>query len=311
MPRHRFVYAKGYDFNRLIPVVRQVHGFVLDKPSRIRRWLVDHGVATAFEEPTLPRDADLRAIHSAAVIDGLSDPHALAQATEFAALGKLPRFLARPMIVRPQLLACDGTWRALAHAANGDWAFNLSGGFHHARPDLSHGFCLVNDVAWAIHRLNASGKRPKILVLDLDLHQGDGNHAFFADRDDVFTASLHQEDTFPQPKIPADLDLGLRGGQVDDRVYLDAVDRLLTEIAERFAPEVVVYVAGTDPFHDDAIGEFAVTSDGLLERDRRVARFVKAQGAGFVALPAGGYSPASPTLSAAGFAAMIEVDSEA
>ena len=118
---------------------------------------------------------------------------------------------------------------ALGEAVRGGWAINLSGGFHHARPDLSHGFCLVNDIAIAVTELRAQGlmtrDTPTLAIIDLDLHQGDGNAAAFADDAAVFTASLHQESAFPTPKLRSDIDIGLPDG-TDDDGYLAAVDAL-------------------------------------------------------------------------------------
>jgi acetoin utilization deacetylase AcuC-like enzyme len=308
VPQIRFVYHKDYNFNRALPLLKQVHGFVLNKPARIRRKLMELGAAkpAQFEVPAALREESLSAIHTKEVVAGWKDGKAVAAAGEFPPLAMLPTFISRRLLVKPQLQACAGTQAALMHAAKGDSVFNLSGGFHHARPDLSHGFCLMTDVAWAVHSLNERGLTPRILVLDLDLHQGDGNAAAFAGREDVFTASLHQEDTFPFPKLESDLDIGLDGGAVDDERYLETLDDLLSQITERFQPEVVIYVAGTDPYHEDAIGSFSLSEEGLVERDRRVARFVRKERSGLVVLPAGGYSSASPELSASGYAAMAE-----
>lgn len=304
----RWIYADEYNFGRGIPLLRQVHGFVLNKPARIRQALIDQGVAAAgdFEAPTAPDDSELRAVHSDEVIAGLGDAEAIARGVEMGLIARLPTRLARRFLVLPQLLACGGTRLALEHAARGQWVGNLSGGFHHARPDLSHGFCLVNDVAWAVHCLNDRGQHPRILILDLDLHQGDGNSAAFAGRDDVFTASLHQQDTFPMPKLTSDLDVGLAGGGVGDDEYHGALDDMLETIASRFVPDVVIYVAGTDPFEHDAIGAFDVSRDGLVERDRKVADYARRANAGLVVLPGGGYSASSPDIAAAGLAAMAE-----
>ncbi len=305
----RFLYDRGYNFNRGIPFANNVHGFVLNKAARIRAHLVKEGVAprSAFESPGSIREGDLSAVHSDSVLDGLRSSRSIAAAAEFPPLAFLPLFVARHIIVKPQLRACAGTQLALSYAAAGEWAFNLSGGFHHARPELSHGFCLVNDVAWAVHTLRRTGSRARVLVLDLDLHQGDGSAAAFEADDAVFTASLHQGDTFPIPKLKSDIDVELSGGGISDERYLGEVDALLVEIRRRFEPEIIIYVAGTDPYHADAIGDFELSADGIVERDRRVARFAHKLNAGLVALPAGGYSPASPELSGAGFAAMIEV----
>ncbi|MCP4446921.1 MAG: histone deacetylase [Myxococcales bacterium] len=308
MGQLRYIYHPGYDFARGVPFVKQVHGFVLGKPSLIRRHLIEMGAARSgdFERPDPIAEKALSAIHSSEVMLGLRNSKAVAAAGELPSLAILPNALVRHALVKPQVRACGGTAQALAYAADGDWVFHLSGGFHHARPCLSHGFCLVNDVAWAVHALRASGVRRRILVLDLDLHQGDGNAAFFKDDEEVFTASLHQEDTFPIPKVPSDLDRGLSGA-VDDHEYSRALDDLLSDISERVSPEIVIYVAGTDPYCDDAIGSFALSAEGLGARDERVANFTKRLGGGLVALPAGGYSTESPRISAQGFATMAEI----
>lgn len=308
MGRIRYLYHRDYDFGRGIPFVKKVHGFVLNKPAQIRDQLLQIGAASDddFEAPVPLQESALSEVHTARVLDGLRSAKSIAEAGEFPPLRYVPSFVARHMLVTPQVRACAGTALALQYAAQGDWVFNLSGGFHHARPSLSHGFCLVNDVAWAIHRLRSSGESKRILILDLDLHQGDGNAVFFADDPDVCTASLHQESAFPHPKAKSDLDVGLHGA-VEDREYLDALDSLLEAISLRFEPEVVVYVAGTDPYFDDAIGSFELSAEGLCARDMRVAEFAKKLGVGLVALPAGGYCAHSPSLSAEGFAAMARV----
>ena len=188
-------------------------------------------------------------------------------------------------------------------AANGGWAFNLAGGYHHARPALAHGFCLIADVAVALAATEISGP---VLVLDLDTHQGDGNAVSLKDHTNVFTASLHEEAAFPQPKPPSDIDRGLPPG-IDDDAYLTILDELLIEIEQKISPAVVVYVAGTDVLAGDPLGAQSLSPQGVIERDRRTARWVKAKGAGLVALPAGGYSEASPHVAADGFAAMAKI----
>ncbi len=306
MRKLRFIYDSGYNFGRGIPFLREVHGFVLDKPARIRKRLVERGVAAEFERPPRLRERELSAIYPPELLARLRSSRAIAEAAELAVLAALPAAVARHLVVSPQVRASSGTALANSHAARGDWAFNLSGGFHHAGPRRSHGFCLVSDVAWAVSQLRKAGSAQRILVLDLDLHQGDGNAEFFADDASVFTASLHEEAAFPTPKSKSDLDVGLRS-RVGDAEYLRALEGLLEAIDEKFKPEILVYVAGTDPFRDDPLGGFEISSEGMRERDERVALFAAKRNLGVVALPAGGYSPASPGLSADGFAAMASV----
>jgi len=304
--RVRWFYHEKYNYGAGLPV-RQVHGFVLDKPRRIRDRLIgEHGVSpSAFETPTAATREDLERAHTSRLIDALEDQKSVAAAVELPALRWLPGIVVRRAVVDPQILACGGTIAALRAALDGDWCVNLSGGYHHARPDLSHGFCLVNDVAVAIARVRHEGHAPRAVVLDLDLHQGDGNAAMFADDESVFTVSMHEADVFPTPKLLSDLDVGLESYTGPER-YLEQLDALLEEVGRRFpAPDVVLFVAGSDPFEEDPLGTLTVGREAMVERDRRVAQWVAEQGCALVAMPAGGYTKHSPDLNADGFATFM------
>jgi len=308
----KWFYAPEYDYGRNLPQHREVHGFVLDKPSRIRGRLIERGVVSAseFRAPAPVSEADVAAVHAPEIVSDLHDAYAVSRAVEFDAIGLLPDDTVWSAVVASQLHAAGGTCEALRVAAGlegaPDWAANLSGGFHHARPDLSHGFCLVNDVAIAITRLRAEGVRPRVLILDLDLHQGDGNASFFAKDEEVFTCSVHERAIFPTPKAASDLDVGLPAG-VGDEDYLERLEDVLAELGERPVPELLLYVAGSDPFVDDPLGSLQLSAEGLAQRDRRVAEFAASLGCALVALPAGGYSPESAVLTADGFAEIAAV----
>lgn len=299
----RWFYEAGYDYGRFLPLPRAIHGFVRDKPTAILRALRQRGLAMEVERGGEHRELPWEEVHTEAARAALQTSGGVARAAE---LRWLPGPVLRHAVLTPQLRASAGTVAALAAAAGGAWCANLSGGFHHARPDLSHGFCLVNDVAVAVAALRRRGPLPRVLVLDVDLHQGDGNAAAFAAVPEVFTASMHQQSAFPHPKLHSDLDVALPDG-LDDALYLQALDRCLAAIAARFEPQVVVLVAGTDVLAGDTIGTFKMTVEGVAERERRVARYAQANGAGLVLLTAGGYSPRSAEAAAAGMAAVAEV----
>ncbi len=308
----KWFYAPGYDYGRNLPQHREVHGFVLDKPSRIRDRLIERGVVAEADlrAPEPVSEADVASVHASEIVSDLHDAFAVSRAVEFDAIGLLPDDTVWGAVVASQLHAAGGTRDALRVAmgleGEPDWAANLSGGFHHARPDLSHGFCLVNDVAIAMEKLRAEGVRPRTLILDLDLHQGDGNATFFAKDDEVFTCSIHERAIFPTPKATSDLDVGLPSG-VGDEDYLERLETVLAELGERPVPELLVYVAGSDPFVDDPLGSLQLSAEGLARRDRRVAEFAASLGCPLVALPAGGYSPESPVLTADGLAEIAAV----
>jgi len=300
----------GYDYGGDdAGMPREVHGFVLRKPSEIRHHLVTDGVAaaSAFQRPREATQRDLARVHAPTLIADLRRARAVARAIEFSALAEMSDDLVWQFVVRPQVLAAGGTYAALLAAARGEWSINLSGGYHHARRNLSHGFCLINDIAVGLSRLRHEGTHRRVLIIDLDLHQGDGNATIFADDRDTYTISVHEEGIFPIPKAGSDLDIGLPSF-TGDADYLGAVEEALQHARRHFTPEMIVYVAGCDPYRDDPLGSLQLTKPGLLARDQRVARFARQQRCPLVALPAGGYSSDSPSITAATFRAIAEIE---
>ena len=155
-------------------------------------------------------------------------------------------------------------------------AANLAGGTHHASAQAGSGYCVFNDIPVAARLLQAErtgggqqARPPRIAVIDLDVHQGNGTASIFADDPSVFTLSLHGEKNFPFRKVAGDLDVGLPDG-TGDQAYLDALDLALVELDSRFRPDAVFYLAGADPHEGDRLGRLKLSYDGLLARDRRV-----------------------------------------
>lgn len=306
----QWFYDPGYDYGGgLSGSPQEIHGFLLRKPSAIREHLLQEGVveASALRRPQPVSEAELLHIHDPHVVANLKEVHSVAQALEFPLVALLPQPLVWQAVVAPQLLAAGGTCEALYVAARGEWAINLSGGFHHARRDLSHGFCLINDIALGISRLRRAGISRRILIFDLDVHQGDGTALLFASDPEIYTVSLHAEDIFPFPKVHSSLDIELPTGTRDE-LYLEHVHRALAHVQQHFQPELIVYVAGTDPYEEDPLGSLALTEAGLLERDQTVAQFARNLGCPLVVLPAGGYASQSPAMAAAGFRAIAALE---
>jgi acetoin utilization deacetylase AcuC-like enzyme len=190
---------------------------------------------------------------------------------------------------RRSRLAVSGTLNAARMALADGHAGNLAGGTHHAYPDHGQGYCVLNDVAVAIRRLQRDGLVRRALVVDLDVHQGNGTAAIFAGEPAVYTFSMHGEKNFPARKAVSDRDVGLPCGTGDDE-YLARLAGELPGVLAAAAADIVFYLAGVDPAAGDRYGRMRLTEAGLAARDRYVCREVKAAGTPLVLLLAGGYA---------------------
>lgn len=171
-------------------------------------------------------------------------------------------------IVQAFLLFTGGTVLAASEALKRGAGVNLGGGFHHAGQNRAEGFCYINDLAVAIRHWQAQKLIRKAMVIDCDLHQGNGTAKIFKGDKSVFTFSIHQENNYP-PKEESSLDVGLADFTRDDE-YLGHLRRVIPRILDSFAPELVLYQAGADPYEEDQLGQLCITKEGLEARDRIV-----------------------------------------
>lgn len=186
------------------------------------------------------------------------------------------------------LLAAGGTLLAARRALADGAAMHLGGGYHHAMPGHAEGFCYVNDIAVAIRVLQREQRIERAAVIDTDVHQGNGTAVVFQGDPKVFTFSIHQEHNYPL-KERSDWDIGLEDG-TGDAEYLAELEPAVLQILETHAPELVIMVAGADPYREDQLGGLGLTLDGLARRDRLVVDACAARGIPVVGLMAGGYA---------------------
>jgi len=173
-------------------------------------------------------------------------------------------------VARRAAIVPDGTWLAAMLALRHGFAANTAGGSHHALADTGAGYCVFNDLAVAAVRLVDGGTVDRVLVVDCDVHQGDGTAALLAGRPDIATYSIHAEKNFPVRKARSTLDVGLPDG-VEDAAYLETLEQSLVPMVEAFRPDLILYQAGVDPFAGDRLGRLALTLDGLVRRERLIA----------------------------------------
>lgn len=187
-------------------------------------------------------------------------------------------------------LAVQGTLNAGLMALQDGLSGNLAGGTHHAMPDLGEGFCVYNDVAVAIRVLKQAMWVKKVLVIDCDVHQGNGTAEIFKDDSDVYTFSLHGEKNYPFKKPPSTFDIGLPD-KTGDIEYINHLADALTRIYSEFEPDLIFYLAGIDPLETDYFGRLSLTKKGLRDRDRIVISSAADRDIPITLLLSGGYSP--------------------
>lgn len=179
-------------------------------------------------------------------------------------------FAVTEQVSRRSQLSPGGTWMAAQLALQHGYAANSAGGSHHAFADTGAGYCVCNDLVVASHRLLAEGDVSRILILDLDVHQGDGTAVLTAGRPDIFTFSIHAEKNFPDRKACSSLDIALPDGTGDD-AYLETINTALPPVLTGFRPDLILLQAGVDSHAEDRLGRLALSDVGLTARDQLVA----------------------------------------
>ncbi|HBY61174.1 MAG TPA: histone deacetylase [Solibacterales bacterium] len=275
----RLVYHEAYDLNF------GSHVFPSTKYKLIRARLLRLGVAQPedFVEPEPPPDEDLLLVHEPGWVERLKNG-----TLSFHEVLKLEVPYSRQM-VNAYWLAAAGTTLAGRIALEHGVGYNVGGGFHHAFPGHGEGFCAINDVAVAIRRLQKDGLIEKALVIDCDVHHGNGTAAIFAGDKSVFTMSIHQLNNYPAEKPPSTIDIHLADG-VADAEYLQKLKGPYEMAVSGFRPDLVMYVAGADPYMDDQLGGLSLTLEGLKARDRLVIDTALRYRAPVAITLAGGYA---------------------
>ena len=276
----RVSYSDGY-FVPLPPG----HPFPMGKFPALHRLLLEEGLITPADviPPRQADWADLLLIHTPAYLNALS-------------AGTLPRRAIRrmglpwsPRLVHRSRLAVQGTINAALMALHDGIAANLAGGTHHAFPDHGEGFCVLHDVAVTVRVLQRAHWIRRALIIDLDVHQGNGTAAILNGHTSVFTFSMHGAKNYPFNKVPSSLDVPLPDGTGDD-AYLETLARHLPAVLEAARPDLVFYLAGIDVVQGDRFGRLQLTRAGLHARDRQVLETIHDAGVPLTLLLSGGYA---------------------
>lgn len=273
----KFVYTERYRFDV------GVHVFPTEKYKMVRDGLITEGFAHPedFFEPPEPSVDDIRLVHTKEYVDDLLN----LRWTSRTVRSELPLTWE---IVQSFFLHSSGTILACQFALADGMAMNIGGGFHHAFPEHGEGFCYINDVAVAIKKFQKDGRFERAAVIDCDLHQGNGTARIFQSDPRVFTFSIHQEHLYPI-KEKSDWDIGLED-ETGDEEYNRLVKEALPKIITEHKPQLIIYVAGADPYFNDQLGALRLTKRGLALRDRIVLENCRNAGIPVAVVLAGGYA---------------------
>ncbi|MFB3813987.1 MAG: histone deacetylase [Terriglobales bacterium] len=288
--------------NYYLPIGQNV--YPVSKYRLTCEYILSRGIAGPddFVVPDCATDADILLVHTPEYLHklctgGLSEEEELQLEVPFY-----------PELVQAYRLCAGGTILASEYALRDGIAFNMAGGFHHAFADHGEGFNLINDVAVAIRRLQKDGKIKTAMTVDCDVHHGNGTAAIFGTGEapafsrpgaapyfrespptDVFTISLHQENNYPAWKPRSSIDVGLPD-RIGDEDYLKWLEKALIWGLQRFHPDLICYLAGSDPYEGDLLGGLALSIEGLKRRDEFVLRTALQRKIPVLVLPAGGYA---------------------
>ena len=262
----KLVYSDRYDLNlgsHVFPSIK----YRLVKEKLLREHIAE---PEDFVEPPPASDDDIGLVHHREYLRRL-------QTGKLSYLEVLRLEIPySPELVRAVWLCAGGSILAGRLALEDGVCVNVGGGFHHAYPDHGEGFCVLNDFAVAIRRLQKDETITQAMTVDCDVHQGNGTAAIFGGDHTVFTLSIHQENNYPYPKPPSSLDINLRDG-VGDEEYLRELAQGLDRALAEFRPDLIFYLAGADPYRDDQLGGLRLSLEGLEKRDRLVFEKARAE----------------------------------
>jgi acetoin utilization deacetylase AcuC-like enzyme len=273
-----------YSDHYIVPL-HESHRFPIGKYALLRKRILEEGLVSpaCLVVPDAASDAEILRTHTPEYLDKVKT--GTLSEKEVRRIG-LPW---SPGLVERSRRSVGGSLAACRSALELGLAANLAGGTHHAYPDHGQGFCVFNDAAIAARAMQAEGRARQVLILDCDVHQGNGTAAIFANDPTVFTFSIHGSKNFPFHKETSDLDIALDDGTGDDE-FLTALEDGLNQLDRNFQADLVIYLAGSDPFHDDRLGRLALTKSGLADRDRLVFDYSQDNRLPTAIVMAGGYA---------------------
>ncbi|KAK9699771.1 hypothetical protein RND81_08G195100 [Saponaria officinalis] len=289
------IYSPSYDISFL--GLEKMHPFDSSKWGRICQFLASEGILDkkCIVDPEEASEEDLLVVHPQKYLDSLKSSSTVASIVEVPPVAMLPNCVVQKKVLHPFRKQVGGSVLAAKLAKERGWAINVGGGFHHCSADKGGGFCVYADISLCIHfafiRLNIS----RVMIIDLDAHQGNGHERDFADDRRVYILDMYNCDVYPldfTARRYIDHKVEVRSGTSTEE-YLQRLDNALQVAGREFDPELIVYNAGTDILEGDPLGRLMISPDGIIRRDEMVFAFARDKSTPLLMLTSGGYMKSS------------------
>ncbi|KAF5748313.1 histone deacetylase 2 isoform X1 [Tripterygium wilfordii] len=289
------IYSSVYDISFL--GIEKMHPFDSSKWGRICQFLISEGALdkNSVVEPLEASKDDLLVVHSESYLNSLKGSQNVAMIIEVPPVALFPNCILQKKVLYPFRMQVGGTILAAKLAKERGWAINVGGGFHHCSAEKGGGFCAYADISLCIHyafvRLNIS----RVMIIDLDAHQGNGHEMDFFDDRRVYTLDMYNPGIYPfdfEARRYIDQRVEVASGTTTNE-YLSKLDEALEIAGHTFNPELVIYNAGTDILDGDPLGRLKISPDGITSRDEKVFRFARERNTPLVMLTSGGYMKSS------------------
>lgn len=291
------VYSDNYDITLL--GIQKLHPFDSEKYGKIEKHLIDN-LDFKKEQLYAPKkitNNELLRVHTIRYLDSLKDSGVVARIAEIGLLKAVPNFILQERLLDAMRYGTGGTVLGAKLALEKGWAINLSGGYHHTKSDSSGGFGFYADVPLAINMLWDNNPELKVLIIDLDAHQGNGNEAILKDDPRVYIFDMYHEDNYPQDdEVKKYIDFNVPVRSMDDQGYIALINKDIPDAIKKSQPDLIIYNAGTDIYYKDPIGKMNVSEEGIIERDKIVFRNAIENNIPILMVLSGGYSSESANI---------------
>jgi histone deacetylase 11 len=289
------IFSAHYDIS--LHGLEQLHPFDTAKYGKIFRYLTEKlGIDPGrFVHPTCVSERQLLTVHTKEYLASLHDARVIAEIAELGVLSAIPAAVLQENVLKPMKYAAGGTVLGVDLALQYGWAVNLSGGYHHAKADSGSGFCFFADIPLAVALAREARAGLRVLIVDLDAHQGNGCESFFKDSSGIFIFDVYNRDIFPADAEAAqyiDFAYPVRSGTADAE-YLELLRTELPEAIKIAQPDLIIYNAGTDIYENDPLGAMRITEEGIRKRDEIVCACAFEHKIPILMLLSGGYAPQS------------------